>query len=277
MVEWHLMTSSNQINIDFCGAWAGNVYSQYANCPQTANASSLNSCVKFVGNNPANLSRAYWEINSLKVYQMPNNIATTSTYSTSLSSIAPSASSNTINLGMGASTAVLSSSVYTGPLSSLTSTNSNATSTLGSSALGSSAPSSSALSSSANTSPSSTATSTTSSATSYASGVICPPYNQSVYTDNNGQQYVSLKRVPTVCPRCRLTVLVFFSSKSAVVWTTMVVQEAWAGTLDLPTLKPASNIATGRMAVGLSFTLAATATRRSSQVYTPPTALPMPA
>ncbi|KAF2771945.1 hypothetical protein EJ03DRAFT_357157 [Teratosphaeria nubilosa] len=56
------------INIDFCGAWAGEIYeSEYPNCPQNASAgSSLNSCVDFVGNNPANFTNAYFEINSIR-------------------------------------------------------------------------------------------------------------------------------------------------------------------------------------------------------------------
>ncbi|KAF2164432.1 glycoside hydrolase family 16 protein [Zasmidium cellare ATCC 36951] len=57
------------INIDFCGAWAGNVYRQYTNCPQNPNPSvdSLNSCVDYVGTNPDSLKQAYFEINSLRV------------------------------------------------------------------------------------------------------------------------------------------------------------------------------------------------------------------
>ncbi|KAF2482525.1 concanavalin A-like lectin/glucanase domain-containing protein, partial [Neohortaea acidophila] len=68
--DQHFNNMSIIINIDFCGAWAGQVYSQYTNCPQNASApNSLDSCVDFVGLNPKNFTDAYWEIDSIKVYQ----------------------------------------------------------------------------------------------------------------------------------------------------------------------------------------------------------------
>ncbi|KAF2717420.1 glycoside hydrolase family 16 protein, partial [Polychaeton citri CBS 116435] len=69
-IDSHFVNMSIIINTDFCGAWAGNVYNQYPNCPASKTATnSLDSCVDFVGNNPQNLTNAYWEINSIKVYQ----------------------------------------------------------------------------------------------------------------------------------------------------------------------------------------------------------------
>lgn len=70
-IDNHFANMSIIINTDFCGAWAGQVYqSLYPNCPQNSSASSLDSCVDFVGNNPSNFVDAYWEISSIDVYQM---------------------------------------------------------------------------------------------------------------------------------------------------------------------------------------------------------------
>lgn len=50
------------INLTFCGSWAGTKsnYKGYG-CPS--------SCESFVANNPKAFSEAYWDINSLKIYQ----------------------------------------------------------------------------------------------------------------------------------------------------------------------------------------------------------------
>ncbi|QIW95440.1 hypothetical protein AMS68_000958 [Peltaster fructicola] len=147
-VDQHFTNMSIIINIDFCGAWAGQVYSQYTDCPQNTSTNSLNSCVDFVGNNPSYFTNAYWDINSIRVYQMPAGAQPSSSYSTSLSSVMPSATTNSINLGMGQTTTELSSAPYTGPISSAT----------------------------ASTSASPTPT-------------ICPSYNNTQWTDSNGQEY----------------------------------------------------------------------------------------
>lgn len=108
------------INTDFCGAWAGFGYP--AECPQSRVNDAYNSCVDFVGDNPSNFTDAYWQINSLRVYQMPAGASASdvSTVSTSYSStVTPqSTAGNTLDHGMGASTSTNLSSIYTGPLSS---------------------------------------------------------------------------------------------------------------------------------------------------------------
>jgi hypothetical protein len=115
------------INTDFCGAWAGNVYSQFPQCPQNlAYSSSLDRCVDYVGNNPSAFTDANWEFNSIRVYQMPPGAQPVSSYSTSLASTQPLPSTNTIDVGMGRSSSSASSAPYTGPLSALTSTSSMA-------------------------------------------------------------------------------------------------------------------------------------------------------
>ncbi|GIZ43268.1 hypothetical protein CKM354_000650000 [Cercospora kikuchii] len=129
-IDSHFRNMSIIINIDFCGAWAGNVYDQWPNCPQNVPKNTpdkaIDRCNAFVGEYPERMSEAYWEINRIQVFQMPADVATTSTYSTSLSSVVPTGrSTNTIPLGMGATTSTLPSApAYTGPVSTATSTRS---------------------------------------------------------------------------------------------------------------------------------------------------------
>lgn len=48
------------INLTFCGDWAGSVYSA-SGCPST--------CVDYVDNNPSAFKNAYFEFNSLNIYE----------------------------------------------------------------------------------------------------------------------------------------------------------------------------------------------------------------
>lgn len=140
------------INTDFCGDWAGNVYFLYPECPQQPNRQSWPACVDYVGNNPQDFVDAYWSINSIRVYQQPINAQPSASYSTSLSPTQPQPSTNTINGGMGRSTNSASSLPYTGPLSSLTATE-------------------------------------TSAYTAVPTPLICPSSNDTIWTDSNGQDY----------------------------------------------------------------------------------------
>ena len=127
-IDSHFRNMSIIINIDFCSAWAGTVYVQSPTCPQNVPKNTpdkaIDRCNAFVGEYPDRMREAYWEINRIQVFQMPADVATTSTYSTSLSSVAPTGrSTNTIPLGMGATTSTLPSApAYTGPVSTATST-----------------------------------------------------------------------------------------------------------------------------------------------------------
>ena len=154
-IDSHFNNMSIIINTDFCGAWAGWVYqSQFPECPQNMSANSLDSCVDFVGNNPSYFEQAYWEINSLQVYQMPEGAQPSSSYTTSLSSVTPAVSTagtSQLPVGPGASTQDVSSAPYTGPTSSGTPTGS---------------------------APASAST-----------PVLCPDYNGTAFTDNNNVQY----------------------------------------------------------------------------------------
>jgi hypothetical protein len=124
-IDEHFGNMNIVINTDFCGAWAGEVYSQFPECPQNpAYDKSLDRCVDYVGNNPSAFIDAYWEFNSIRVYQMRPGAQPASSYSTSLASTQPLPSTNTIDVGMGRSSSSVSSVPYTGPLSTLTSTSS---------------------------------------------------------------------------------------------------------------------------------------------------------
>lgn len=155
-IDSHFANHSIIINTDFCGAWAGFTYSNYKECPLTTGLNGYDSCVDYVGNNPQAFLDAYWEINSLKVYQLPVNVdsSTVRTSTAPLTSSSPiSASNSIINPGMGQSTSSLPLSVpYSGPLSSASSTSS-------------------------------------SSATASATPIICPLYGNRPWTDYKGVSY----------------------------------------------------------------------------------------
>lgn len=155
-IDSHFANHSIIINTDFCGAWAGFAYSNFPECPLTPGANGYDSCVDFVGNNPQNFTQAYWEINSIRVYQLPVNVTSSSapTSTAPLTSSSPiSVSGSIVNPGMGQSTSSLPLSVpYTGPLSSVSST-------------------------------------VSSSATALATPLICFPYDGKNWTDYNGITY----------------------------------------------------------------------------------------
>jgi hypothetical protein len=124
-IDEHFGNMNIIINTDFCGDWAGEVYAYYPECPQnTAISSSRDRCVDYVGNNPTAFTEAYWDFNSIRVYQMPPGAQPVPLYSTSLASTQPLPSTNTIDAGMGRTSSSISSESYTGPLSSITPTSS---------------------------------------------------------------------------------------------------------------------------------------------------------
>ncbi|KAL6235639.1 hypothetical protein BDW75DRAFT_250711 [Aspergillus navahoensis] len=61
-IESHFTDMQIIFDITFCGDWAGNVWGSGA-------CSSLGSCTDYVSNNPGAFAEAYWNINSLRVYQ----------------------------------------------------------------------------------------------------------------------------------------------------------------------------------------------------------------
>ncbi|GAB7356707.1 hypothetical protein MBLNU459_g7413t1 [Dothideomycetes sp. NU459] len=157
-IDAHFNNLSIIINTDFCGAWAGFTYSNYPVCPLNSSLPSTDgydSCVDYVGNNPSAFLDAYWQINSVKVYQMAQGGSVSSSSSATVqSSAVPLSTSNTINLGMGQSASSITQSLsYSGPLSSISSTK------------------------------------TSSTATASATPFICPAYNNTDWTNYNGYKY----------------------------------------------------------------------------------------
>ncbi|KAL2862687.1 glycoside hydrolase family 16 protein [Aspergillus lucknowensis] len=67
--ERHFWDMQIVFDTTFCGDWAGNedVWADSGNC-----ATLAPTCQEYVGNNPAEFEKAYWEIVSLKVYQDSN-------------------------------------------------------------------------------------------------------------------------------------------------------------------------------------------------------------
>ncbi|KAL4887714.1 concanavalin A-like lectin/glucanase domain-containing protein [Aspergillus karnatakaensis] len=62
-IDAHFADMRIIFDITFCGDWAGNVWGSDGTC------SSLGSCVDYVANRPGEFGEAYWDINSLRVYQ----------------------------------------------------------------------------------------------------------------------------------------------------------------------------------------------------------------
>ncbi|KAI4848306.1 hypothetical protein E4T44_04013, partial [Aureobasidium sp. EXF-8845] len=155
-IDTHFANHSIIINTDFCGAWAGFTYSNFPECPLSPGKNGYDSCVDFVGNNPQNFTEAYWDIKSIKVYQLPVKVdASAITTSTApLTSSSPvSVSGSIINPGMGQSVSSMPLSVpYTGPMSSASST-------------------------------------VSSTATALATPLICFPYDGKNWTDYNSEMY----------------------------------------------------------------------------------------
>ncbi|KAL2008411.1 hypothetical protein VTN00DRAFT_6605 [Thermoascus crustaceus] len=52
----------------FCGDWAGGVYGS-SGCPMSNPSNALESCTNYVALNPTAYKNAYWEINSVRIYQ----------------------------------------------------------------------------------------------------------------------------------------------------------------------------------------------------------------
>lgn len=66
-IDSHFSNHSIVFNTDFCGGWANAVWSS-GSC-----ASLAPTCELYVGRNPSAFANAYWEINSVKVYQGGNS------------------------------------------------------------------------------------------------------------------------------------------------------------------------------------------------------------
>lgn len=67
-IDSHFKGHQIVFNTDFCGDWAGNVWSTDATCSKLAS-----TCQEYVAANPADFKDAYWLINSVKVYNQTTN------------------------------------------------------------------------------------------------------------------------------------------------------------------------------------------------------------
>ncbi|KAL3477302.1 concanavalin A-like lectin/glucanase domain-containing protein [Aspergillus californicus] len=56
------------LDTTFCGEWAGAVYGD-SGCPISDASDPMGSCISYVAENPAVFKQAYWELNSIKIYQ----------------------------------------------------------------------------------------------------------------------------------------------------------------------------------------------------------------
>ncbi|POR34849.1 Putative endo-1,3(4)-beta-glucanase [Tolypocladium paradoxum] len=67
-IDSHFVNNQLVFDTTFCGDWAGNpsVWASDATCSAKAA-----TCNDYVANNPADFKNAFWEINSIKVYQQP--------------------------------------------------------------------------------------------------------------------------------------------------------------------------------------------------------------
>lgn len=100
--NFHERFKSQKFIIDttFCGDWAGGVFGD-SSCPLSDPSSPIQSCVNYVAQNPEAFKEAYWEINSIKLYQegaaetaeTTSVVSQVSTTSTVASSVTTSVSS----------------------------------------------------------------------------------------------------------------------------------------------------------------------------------------
>jgi len=63
-IDNHFKNQQIILNINFCGDWAGQVWSTTAGCSTKAT-----TCVAYVAKNPSAFNGVKWEVNSIKVYQ----------------------------------------------------------------------------------------------------------------------------------------------------------------------------------------------------------------
>jgi len=115
-IDDHFAKHNIILDNTFCGDYAGNSYGS-TTCPMVANETGYQSCQEYVAKNPSAFTEAYWSINYLKVYQLSNPSAVSST-SVSLSSVTPVAATtsiSSINVALGANssaTPITSETLY---------------------------------------------------------------------------------------------------------------------------------------------------------------------
>ncbi|KAJ6446318.1 endo-1,3(4)-beta-glucanase [Purpureocillium lavendulum] len=85
-IDSHFTKNNIVFDTTFCGDWAGNpaVWGSNAEC-----SAKSSSCKDYVSNNPADFKDAYWEVNSVKVYQQGESYGSPDQGNTSTSQPAP--------------------------------------------------------------------------------------------------------------------------------------------------------------------------------------------
>ncbi|KAK0661088.1 putative endo-1 [Lasiodiplodia hormozganensis] len=67
-IDRHFKDHAIIFDITFCGDWAGPTFGRYADCPMT-DSNAWTSCNNFVSNSPESFKNAYWDVNSMRVFQ----------------------------------------------------------------------------------------------------------------------------------------------------------------------------------------------------------------
>ncbi|PLB47399.1 hypothetical protein P170DRAFT_413315 [Aspergillus steynii IBT 23096] len=85
--DFHERFKSQKFILDttFCGDWAGGVFGD-SGCPVKDPSNPIQSCVSYVAENPEAFKEAYWEINSIKLYQIGTSSNTPAETSSSAAS-----------------------------------------------------------------------------------------------------------------------------------------------------------------------------------------------
>lgn len=60
------------LDTTFCGDWAGGIFGD-SGCPISDASDPMGSCVNYVAENPKEFKNAYWELNSIKIFQVGGN------------------------------------------------------------------------------------------------------------------------------------------------------------------------------------------------------------
>ncbi|KAL5363604.1 concanavalin A-like lectin/glucanase domain-containing protein [Aspergillus floccosus] len=116
--NFHERFKSQKFIIDttFCGDWAGGVFGD-STCPLSDPSNPIQSCVNYVAQNPEAFKEAYWEINSIKLYQegaaettsVVSQVSTTSTVASSVTTSAVMTSLSSVHSSATSVTQAISS------------------------------------------------------------------------------------------------------------------------------------------------------------------------
>ncbi|OJD29828.1 endo-beta-glucanase [Diplodia corticola] len=97
-IDQHFKDHTIIFDITFCGDWAGPTFGRYAGCPMT-DSNAWTSCNNFVASSPQSFADAYWDINSMKVFQRGSGAAPGDHSSVSISDAVRLSSSMGVPLG----------------------------------------------------------------------------------------------------------------------------------------------------------------------------------